>query len=415
MKSASELPPELYDCILDYFSEDKSTLRTCALVTRKWLPRARYHLFRSIYIDWSNCDAFTRLLASSPDLGASVATLEIEGAFGIFSMDRLHGVTLDAWLRSISPSFPPQLTNLTKLELALITIDAELVRRFFGRLSGISHLTLWACALTSFDVFVELFASFPALKRLSIAFTQEWETNPRRPVPVPESAVLPHIEVVDLTSCCDNFKVLQWFVAHELHTAIHTFSCSRVPWSSIPVLRNVLGALAPTLRSLKVGLGENASAADDLPCVSWAQPQQPIFTPLSALTTVTLDIQMGRLALAPFTLLLLVHLPMPALQTLTFAVKCGEYDATDNALCTLWMRMAAATASVARAANGLERVVVSARERGEDGGAAGGGYPHRGGPAFDFKEMEKAVADAFVERGLGKLFVFERKDFQGYC
>ena len=177
MASAPELPPELYDYILDCLSDDKPTLRRCALATRRCLPRVQHHLFRSIYIDWSNCYAFTRLLESNPALGLHVETLEIEGAFGIFSMDRLHGATLDAWLRSIPPSFPPKLSNLNKLELALITIDAELVRRFFGRLSGISHLTLWAYALTSFDVFVELFASFPNLKHLSIVFTQEWETG----------------------------------------------------------------------------------------------------------------------------------------------------------------------------------------------------------------------------------------------
>ena len=414
MTSALELPPELYDCILDCLSEDKQTLRNCALVTRNWLPRARHHLFHSIYIEWSNCYAFTRLLASKPELGARVATLEIEGAFGIFSMDRLHGATLDGWLRSISPVFPTQLTNLRKLELALITIDAELVHSFFGRLSSISHLTLWACALTSFDIFIELFASFPALKRLSIAFTQEWETNPRRLAPVPDGTILPRIEVIDLTSCCDNFKVLQWLIAHDLHTAIHTFSCSRVPWSSIYVLRNVLGALAPTLRTLKVGFGDNASAADDLPSTGWAQ-QQPIFTPLSVLTTVTLDIQTGRIAVVPFTLLLLIHLPMPALRVLTFAVKCGEYDAADGALGELWPRMAAATASVARTAKGLERVVVCPRERSEEAGAAGAGFPHRGGPGFDFKEMECAVVAAFGARGLGKLLVLEKTNIQGYC
>ena len=405
-----QLPPELYDYILDCLSEDKPTLRNCALVTRTWLPRARHHLFRSIYIDWSNCDAFSRLV-SNPEFGARVSTLEIEGAFGIFSMDRLHGAALEAWLHSIPPAFPPQLSNLTKLELALITIDAELVRRFFGRLSGISHLTLWACALTSFDVFIELFTSFPVLKRLSIAFTQEWETNLRRLAPVPEGAALPRIEVVDLTSCRNNFNVLQWLVANNLHTAIHTFSCSLVPWSSICVLRNVLGALAPTLRTLKVGFGDNACASDELPSASWTQH---IFSPLAALTTVTLDIQTGRIAVVPFTLLLLVHLPMPALRRLTFAIKCGEYD-SDGALGELWPRMVAATASVARGAPALERVVVCAREKGEDGVAACvGSFPHRGAPSFDFEGMESAVVSAFKARGLGKLLLFE-KDIQGSC
>ncbi|TBU39568.1 hypothetical protein BD309DRAFT_1011907 [Dichomitus squalens] len=405
MTSLPDLPPELYDCVLDCLSDDKPTLRRCALASRQWLPRVQHHLFRSIYIDWSNCYAFTRLLQSNPALGLHVATLEIEGAFGIFSMDRLHGATLDAWLRSIPPSFPPQLSNLTKLELALITIDAELVRRFFGRLSGISHLTLWACALTSFDVFVELFASFPDLKRLSIAFTQEWETGPRPIAAFPEGVILPRIEVVDMTSCCDNFKVLQWLVAQNLHTAIHTFSCSRVPWSSICVLRNVLGALAPTLRTLKVGFGDNGAMSDDFPSTSssWAQNA---FSPLAALTTVTLEIQTGRIAVVPFTLLLLVHLPVPALRTLTFAVKCGEYD---SALGELWPRMAATTASVARATP-LERVVVCAKEKSEDGVASGASFPYRGLPSFDFAEMESAVVAAFAAKGLEKMLTFVKKD-----
>ncbi|KAI0710252.1 hypothetical protein C8Q76DRAFT_654348 [Earliella scabrosa] len=402
MSSLSLLPPELRDHILDCLADDKHTLRRCALTTRSWVPRAQHNLFHSIYIDWSNCYAFTRILSSSPHLASHVATLEIEGAFGIFSMDRLHGATLDAWLRAIPDSFSHQLSNLTKLELALITIDAELVRRVFGRLAGISHLTLWACALTSFDVFVELLASYPRLTRLSIAFTQEWETCAPPTAVVPENAVLPQLKVVELTSSHDNFKVLKWLITQDLHRSIHTFICLRVPWASLSSLAHILAALSPSLQTLRVGFGDNASA-DDLSSVSWSLP---VFASLTALTELTLDIHTNRLAAVPYTLFLISRLSVPALRTLAFAIKCGEFDASGH---IPWARLAEASARVARATP-LERVEVSAKERDEEGdGITPGGFAGRGLPRVDFVEMEMRVMEAFAAQGLEKLVSFTRQ------
>ncbi|CDO74971.1 hypothetical protein BN946_scf184945.g43 [Trametes cinnabarina] len=260
VQQTPRIPPELCDLVLDQLHEDKRSLRACALVSRSWLARAQHHLFWSIYLDWSNCYSFSRLLSNNPSLADHMKTLEIEGAFGIFSMDRLHGATLDAWLRAVPPWLPHRLLHLNKLELALLTIDSDLVRRFFGQLPSVSHLTLWACALTTFDVFAELFLSLPLLKRLSIAFIQEWEANPRPISCVQPGRPRPQLEVVELTSSCDNFKVLNWLAGEGLHHDVHTISCTRVPWASLSALGDALKPFAPKLTNLRIGVGDSTTA-----------------------------------------------------------------------------------------------------------------------------------------------------------
>ncbi|KAI0833354.1 hypothetical protein BC628DRAFT_1406428 [Trametes gibbosa] len=399
------LPPELCDHILDQLQDDKPALRSCALTTRSWLPRVQHHLFRSVYLDWSNCYAFSRLLASNPLLTDHVATLEIEGAFGIFSMDRLHGATLDAWLRAVPLWLPPRLTNLTKLELALLTIDTELSSRFFNSLQSLTHLTLWACALTTFDVFAEMYLSFPKLLRLTIAFIQEWEINPHPVVPLARPNSRPQVEVIELTSTCDDFKVLKWLIAEDLHRAVHTFSCKRVPWAALCTLGEMLDAFSPTLQTLRIGLGDSMTATDLPRGTGWTCPT---FTPLSALATLTLDIHTARLSGVPYMLYLLAQLSAPALRTLAFAVKCGEFD---TAFLIPWTRIAEVAARFVP--SGLACVLVSVRERSRPGappllhvdtrrGTVGtGGH-------VNFAEMERNVREAFRAQGMEGLVTFER-------
>ncbi|KIY69947.1 hypothetical protein CYLTODRAFT_348559, partial [Cylindrobasidium torrendii FP15055 ss-10] len=42
------LPPELTDAILDHLANERTTLATCALASKVFLPRARIHIFDNI-------------------------------------------------------------------------------------------------------------------------------------------------------------------------------------------------------------------------------------------------------------------------------------------------------------------------------------------------------------------------------
>ncbi|EMD34658.1 hypothetical protein CERSUDRAFT_86071 [Gelatoporia subvermispora B] len=65
------LPLEIWDEIIDYFGEagDRLTLSSCALVCRAWLPRARSHLFRVIYVHTPrHLRRLTKALDRSPEI-----------------------------------------------------------------------------------------------------------------------------------------------------------------------------------------------------------------------------------------------------------------------------------------------------------------------------------------------------------
>ncbi|TFK82071.1 hypothetical protein K466DRAFT_590807 [Polyporus arcularius HHB13444] len=392
MSPAPILPPEIWDCVLDHLHDDKPSLRQCSLSARDWRPRAQHHLFRSIYIDWSTCDAFTRLLQSNPSLGSHVANMEIEGAFGFFSLDRLHGITLDKWLRATPATLSHLLGNLTKLDLALITIDVELVRCVFGSLTTVTQLTLYACALTSFDAFVELFFSYPNLKRLNIAWIQEWETSQSQDAPLPQGVVVPQLEAAVFTSTRDNLKVPRWLISHGLHRSIHTITFWRVEWQHFSAISLLLSALAPTLRSLRVGW-DHAATPDD-----WSHP---VMTPLPHLTSLTVDFSTGRAVTIPYTLFLLSRLSVPALHTLTFAITCKDAATAQE---VPWARLAEASARIARTAR-LRRVVVNAGVRDEADGV-NPVFPGRQLPLEIYELMEARMLDAFVAQGLGRMVSF---------
>lgn len=48
----SKLPQELVDIIIDYLGDEKDTLSACCLVSRRWVPSARVHLFREVHISF---------------------------------------------------------------------------------------------------------------------------------------------------------------------------------------------------------------------------------------------------------------------------------------------------------------------------------------------------------------------------
>jgi hypothetical protein len=59
------LPQELFYAIIDQLSDDPTTLATCGLVCRSWVPASRHHLFRHISITPGTISHVSQLLAPS--------------------------------------------------------------------------------------------------------------------------------------------------------------------------------------------------------------------------------------------------------------------------------------------------------------------------------------------------------------
>ncbi|KAJ7592651.1 hypothetical protein C8J56DRAFT_1127049 [Mycena floridula] len=63
MSTASRIPPELSDTIID-FCDDLKTIGVCGMVCTAWLPRSRLHLFSTVQLWPWRISAFTELFAS---------------------------------------------------------------------------------------------------------------------------------------------------------------------------------------------------------------------------------------------------------------------------------------------------------------------------------------------------------------
>ncbi|KAK0443969.1 uncharacterized protein EV420DRAFT_1575756 [Desarmillaria tabescens] len=97
---SGSVPTELIKMIIDEIAEEKSTLRSCALVCRAWTPIAHMHIFHSLHITvhidcWKspllffapsihvskNVGALNRLLRSSPHISSYVKRLTITTSY----------------------------------------------------------------------------------------------------------------------------------------------------------------------------------------------------------------------------------------------------------------------------------------------------------------------------------------------
>src|SRR5882757_5336096 len=62
-----QLPQELADAIIDYFSDDRKMLQVCSLVATDWLARSRYHLFNAITMNGDRAKRWCSAIRPDPD------------------------------------------------------------------------------------------------------------------------------------------------------------------------------------------------------------------------------------------------------------------------------------------------------------------------------------------------------------
>ncbi|KAL6302309.1 hypothetical protein BKA93DRAFT_737219, partial [Sparassis latifolia] len=61
------VPPEIRDMIIDYLWYHPAALKKCSTICRAWLPRSRFHRFRTIVIAGDNQYArFEGVIVVSP-------------------------------------------------------------------------------------------------------------------------------------------------------------------------------------------------------------------------------------------------------------------------------------------------------------------------------------------------------------
>ncbi|KAJ7168483.1 hypothetical protein C8R46DRAFT_1217891 [Mycena filopes] len=135
--------PEILDHVLDHLSDSRRDLLACALVSKLWVPRAQFHIFREIELlppsRWDNSQPHVRLLE----------VLQLEAS--------RHLATL---VRHVSFSLSPRLLE------CLASVD-------FPNLKEISvHCTddqySWRTDIATKQLVADLFMSLPTLLRVNL-------------------------------------------------------------------------------------------------------------------------------------------------------------------------------------------------------------------------------------------------------
>ncbi|KAK0203142.1 hypothetical protein DFS33DRAFT_1385496 [Desarmillaria ectypa] len=160
-RNFADFPQEIVDAIIDTLCDDISSLTTCSLVCRRFLPRAQVHLFSTVALAHQHqCVAFHSLIQSSPYLPLNVKTLKLRCGFS--TPNRY------AWDITYEPLLQPIIRAASNLEnLYLSSILCPVPSDTNSPLSSI-----FSCSLTSLELHSVRFTDFKHL----CAFARAWPT-----------------------------------------------------------------------------------------------------------------------------------------------------------------------------------------------------------------------------------------------
>ena len=103
------------DCVLDHLHNDITTLKTCTLVCRTWIPASRYHLFEEIRcspeLPGKHVEDLSQWIADSPEVVPFIRSLLVTGDGNKFFHNGVPIATL-------GPSIPVFIEDLLPVLLA---------------------------------------------------------------------------------------------------------------------------------------------------------------------------------------------------------------------------------------------------------------------------------------------------------
>jgi len=153
---SSSLPPEILDPVIDHLHDGPTTLKTCCVVSKSWVPRTRRHLFARVtfYDSKSHVQLWKKAF---PDPSNSPAhhtrTLSITLSFHT-PVITAADAGVDGWI----------CTFRNVVDLQLSGMDLTSLIPFYGLSPTVRSLTLTCTTSNVFD----LICSFPLLEDLAL-------------------------------------------------------------------------------------------------------------------------------------------------------------------------------------------------------------------------------------------------------
>ncbi|KAJ6486942.1 hypothetical protein C8R45DRAFT_828508 [Mycena sanguinolenta] len=263
----SRLAPELYDHVLDEFHSSKSTLSSCSLVCRAWLPICRQHLFFSVNLR----PELVNFLRSSPHALATVTP-------------HIRHVGLGGgWMREQDHEFN---------DIILFSIALERVRKMTLETFSWTYLPVASPATTALlggqgNVFQTLmvldlkFTHFPSFSDLRIFASQfsylrelafdnvTWDTKDDGPESGASQSQLPPFlsRLEKLSICaCSNEPLISWLDGADATVApIRSLYLPEILPREATLIGKFLASLPSSLEDLELGfLGHTY---DDAPTI----------------------------------------------------------------------------------------------------------------------------------------------------
>ncbi|KDQ49998.1 hypothetical protein JAAARDRAFT_63404 [Jaapia argillacea MUCL 33604] len=201
------LSPELHDLIIDQVT-DGSTLHSCALVCRNWLPRSRYHLFRNISVTTLGQHLAFRTFLNH----GNPCVFDYTTHLSICQYEHGNYDTM--------PWFDPQFLNLDVSKLTELTSmhvcnwqtqfeDMEVGWYLLGHFSGIKKLELESWILVGMADLRTILCAFPNLCELALndmaPWDDDWGGGWPEPAIAPPTRPLSYLKLVDCPK-----EMIQW-------------------------------------------------------------------------------------------------------------------------------------------------------------------------------------------------------------
>jgi hypothetical protein len=174
------LPLEIIDYIIDFLHDNRTSLRTCALVCRAWLTSSRRHLFEKVFISSAGgyfaCRRLYKAIQQSPDIALHTRELSYSHIYKIHPASPIPIEPVPRLLRSFTMLRALQIHHIFWTHL---TPEVRESIRTLLALPSLVHLAVDSVRFSELEHFTNLVR--PHLKRLDISNPGFLQTDTKSP------------------------------------------------------------------------------------------------------------------------------------------------------------------------------------------------------------------------------------------
>jgi hypothetical protein len=247
-KTLSILCQELIDIIVDYFHDDYTTLISCSLTSRLFLPSSRFHLFKRLYISPSQWTPFFDLLKSPLSTITHVQYIKIDFEDG-------------------GPHLLSILTRLQSLHLRSLTLKHIRIKDYtdfdleIAGFIGLKELTITRSNLFSPSNLFKIISKFTSVKHVRLTridYDRKLRlarTSPDDHHLMVHNSALPMCKTFEYQGWSDPAEItITWLIMQPDISSLRAIVLTDLMSEDLVSVGNLLRVLGPQLEYLELQL-----------------------------------------------------------------------------------------------------------------------------------------------------------------